>query len=167
MQSFLDGVQPSGSAMEMMATALPEIFAADALRETAESNRLTIFGAGSTDGVPVVQPAGGPCGVYRREKVSSRCSAGTISRRSLGGLYLSNERHSRHQGAAVGAEPSGPRHGFTSPRRAGAKVSCRATWTMSPRRCSMPTRTETRSKDSNESTIRAASKYDPAHFIEL
>ena len=46
MQSFLDGAQPPASAMQMISTALEEIFAVDAY-VTAGWSRLTIFGVGS------------------------------------------------------------------------------------------------------------------------
>lgn len=58
MQSFLDGVQPAGSAMELMATALTEIFAADAY-VTSRVEQVNYLWRRLKDGVPLVHPPGG------------------------------------------------------------------------------------------------------------
>ena len=58
MQSFLDGVQPSGSAMEMMATALEEIFAADGY-VASRVQQVNYLWHRLGDGVPVLSPPAG------------------------------------------------------------------------------------------------------------
>jgi len=58
MQSFLDGVQPSGSAMELMAAALREIFAAESY-VAARVEQVNYLWRRLSDGVPVVGPPAG------------------------------------------------------------------------------------------------------------
>ena len=58
MQSFLDGAQPPGSVMEMMAIALEEIFAADSY-VTSRVEQVHYLWRRLKDGVPLVSP---PCG---------------------------------------------------------------------------------------------------------
>ena len=58
MQSFLDGVQPSGSAMAMLATALEEIFAADGYL-SSRVGQVNYLWRRLKDGVPVLNPPAG------------------------------------------------------------------------------------------------------------
>lgn len=58
MQSFLDGVQPSGGAMAMLATALEEIFAADGYL-TSRVEQVNYLWRRLKDGVPVLSPPAG------------------------------------------------------------------------------------------------------------
>lgn len=58
MQSFLDGVQPSGSAMAMLAMALQEIFAADGYL-TSRVGQVKYLWRRLKDGVPVLNPPAG------------------------------------------------------------------------------------------------------------
>jgi tyrosine phenol-lyase len=58
MQSFLDGAQPAGSAMESMATALEEIFAADAYVASRVA-QVQYLWRRLKDTVPVLNPAAG------------------------------------------------------------------------------------------------------------
>ena len=58
MQSFLDGVQPPGSAMELMATALREIFAAESY-VAGRVEQVNYLWRRLSDGVPVVGPPAG------------------------------------------------------------------------------------------------------------
>ena len=58
MQSFLDGVQPASSAMELIATALAEIFAADAY-VTSRVEQVNYLWRRLKDGVSLVHPPGG------------------------------------------------------------------------------------------------------------
>jgi tyrosine phenol-lyase len=58
LQSFLDGAQPPASVMEMMATALAEIFSADAHVRTRAEQVKSLWRR-LKDSVPVVSPAAG------------------------------------------------------------------------------------------------------------
>jgi tyrosine phenol-lyase len=58
MQSFLDGVQPAASAMEMMATALEEIFAADNY-VASRVDQINYLWRRLKDGLPLVSPPAG------------------------------------------------------------------------------------------------------------
>ncbi len=58
MQSFLDGVQPSGSAMALLTTALHEIFAADGYL-TSRVEQVDYLWRRLKDGVPVLSPPAG------------------------------------------------------------------------------------------------------------
>ena len=58
MQSFLDGVQPSGGAIELMATALREIFAGDSY-VAGRVEQVNYLWRQLCDGVPLVAPPAG------------------------------------------------------------------------------------------------------------
>ena len=58
MQSFLDGVQPSGSAMAMLTAALEEIFAAEGYL-TSRVEQVNYLWRRLKDGVPVLSPPAG------------------------------------------------------------------------------------------------------------
>ncbi|HWH75718.1 MAG TPA: beta-eliminating lyase-related protein, partial [Candidatus Binatus sp.] len=58
MQSFLDGVQPSGSAMELMAAAMGDIFAAEAYI-ASRVKQVNDLWRELKDGVPVLSPPAG------------------------------------------------------------------------------------------------------------
>jgi len=58
MQGFLDGVQPPGGIMEMMARGLDEIFAADSYG-AGRAEQVHYLWRRLGDGVPLVQPPGG------------------------------------------------------------------------------------------------------------
>jgi len=58
MQSFLDGVQPPGGALEMMGTALKEIFAAESYL-AGRVEQVNYLWRRLGGGVPLVQPPGG------------------------------------------------------------------------------------------------------------
>jgi len=58
MQAFLDGVQPPGSALEMMSVALREIFAAESY-VAGRVEQINYLWRRLNGGVPLVQPPGG------------------------------------------------------------------------------------------------------------
>lgn len=58
MQAFIDGAQLSGSAMELLATALEEIFASESY-VTHRVGQVNYLWRRLNDGVPLIQPAGG------------------------------------------------------------------------------------------------------------
>ena len=58
MQGFLDGVQPPGGIMEMMARGMDEIFAADSY-SAGRAEQVNYLWRRLRDGVPLVQPPGG------------------------------------------------------------------------------------------------------------
>jgi tyrosine phenol-lyase len=58
MQGFLDGVQPPGSALEMMTVALREIFAAEST-VAGRVEQVNYLWRRLNAGVPLVQPPGG------------------------------------------------------------------------------------------------------------
>ena len=58
MQAFIDGAQLSGSAMEVLATSLEEIFASESY-VTDRVGQVNYFWLRLNDGVPLVKPAGG------------------------------------------------------------------------------------------------------------
>jgi tyrosine phenol-lyase len=58
MQAFIDGVQLSGSAMELLATSLQDIFAAESYMRN-RVGQVDYLWRRLSDGVPLVKPAGG------------------------------------------------------------------------------------------------------------
>lgn len=85
MQSFLDGVQPSGSAMEMMATALEEIFSADAYI-ASRVEQVNYLWRRLQESLPVLSPPAGHAVFIDVKKFLADLSAGQFPAEALAAL---------------------------------------------------------------------------------